>query len=612
MDSGDKVGTKCRDANSKQDSYSCTYCGKTWTIQNVGAKAFDRMHCYSCPVMRNLEAKRSCKYCKKSLRESKCCLHEFICAANPQRLESTYTKQPVKCPECKKVVGSYSKFRRHLTMCLKGLKKLGDTAVRFAFEKTNEEMSGGKENYYRCKFCHKALSERSFERHSFACKFVPKHLLRNRKCRQCKLDLPLQESLIHESTCGSNGKDGVYKCVNCDQREFEGKFQLMVHLCYCVKYFGNLKREMLGRQSLDTDQGDSKEPLSDAESTMSPRSKITKRCPFCKDTPGDKRINLHNHLTSCNKFKQFQEKQKCSFCPKKDVKTAILAHEALCPRRKKGPDEEKGHYCTICKKTFPTRGTYRYHLGQKCLKGYLDGMLEKHATLDDDDTDQQESVEPSTSIKDPREEVLLLESSEPITDIDETSPASVKMEIDEQNEEDDTAGLGSLVKTETEVPKPEVEANKNPVIIKITSLSQTSQVICPFCPKSFPSIEELKTKHPVACRGIKKFEPKKTCPYCDLTLPNSLWGLHILVCKKNIARLPLSKGNLHRCDIFCPECQIVRTAKWMPEHLATCFKHIQMIMENALVNSTLDWRDSEQTDFIHLAGLSFWLEDKDI
>ena len=131
---------------------------------------------------------------------------------------------------------------------------------------------------------------------------------------------------------------------------------------------------------------------------------------------------------------------------------------------------------------------------------------------------------------------------------------------------------------------------------------------CPFCDKGMKTIRDLKTKHPIYCNGIKSFEPKKKCLHCDQSLPISLCGLHSLLCSKNPFRLPLTTRNLEHADIACPECKTIVRAKNMPEHLATCLKHINSTMDNALLNSNMDWKPASPIDFISLASLKSWLK----
>ncbi len=608
------MSTKIQACSKAKRSFSCVYCGKTW-ISGGWRRGLDRRHCYHCPVMPTLEPKRICKYCRMELPESKWCLHEVKCLKNPEKLtpinKVTVTTKPVKCPACEEVIPSHNRLKSHATNCLTSLKELidknyGRNKVGFCNKRIDRPLPEGI-TLYECRFCHNKLRKGSFHYHSVACRSVPIQYFSNRKCRQCNIEQPLWESLLHEATCSSNKKD-ILKCVNCSHQEYSMEKSLVKHLYGCVDELRALEKDMFVRTapaSIAKPATSLKEPR-----TLKPPIKAvpknkkymrgTHRCPFCKDGPFT-RANLYYHLMFCKSFRPFQTLIKCSVCQVRGAKTTISAHEGTCRSKKKC--KKRRFRCPICKEKFQSSSGQTYHLSKECLKDYLEDMVKKHSSQDDNISEESSTrLEPEPEVE------------APASSVTDTRSPSVKPEVDGGCEKEDIVFLGTKVKIEECDRKQEVPKESNaglPVITEVMSMSQPSQVMCPFCPKVCSSIEELKTKHPLACNGIKRFEPRKACSHCDLVLPTSLWGLHLLVCKKNTSKMPLTIGNLQHCDIFCPECQMVGKAKWIPVHLSTCFKHVQMIIENALANSTLEWRDSEQTDYIDMAGLTYWLQDID-
>ncbi len=624
----------------KMVNLTCIFCGHVFSSikpANRQKRYIDRRHCYSCPVMKRLQPKRTCKYCGNVDAEGKSCLHEASCHKNPNK-----NRKKRVCPNCAKVVGTYPQLRSHLTHCLpklrdlvEKLKESNDSIKPSTLTKTvsvplkrvkaslprkakNPKLAPSN-RFIQCNFCKEDRKWISFRTHVFACRSIPEKYNSIRTCRRCKLVQPLGESLVHESQCtdSKTGSSNVFKCVNCDKCEFHEKSLLLMHLSRCVNYFQKMKKDMMGGGVTDDACGSGEDQV-----VQSKKSKLKVKlkkgiqtCPFCKN--GRKLPSLNNHLIFCKNFKPFQTIQKCNGCSKKGTKTYIHTHESYCLSTKKGLN-----LCTICSQNFHSTSRLIYHLGKTCLKDYLDNMVKKHASTDEDKENHNNEAEPLTndsSAGSENEEMVASLDPEPIkevvpeTDPDPVeNPAPIKMEVDE---EDDIVFIGSKVKIEKPDPEPEMPVTNDidnrpkatPVIIRVAS--QSSQVICPFCPKTFTSIHDLKTKHPLSCNGIKKFEPEKNCPHCDIELPTSLCGLHILICKKNKCKMPLTIDNLQHCDIFCPECDIVTKAKGMPEHLATCLKHVQLIMENALINPTLNWRHPQVTDYIAKAGLAYWLKD---
>ncbi len=462
-----------------------------------------------------------------------------------------------------------------------------------------------------CSFCGKEFAWRKNKtaidrRHIFYCK-VTRHLEPERSCQHCGLRQPISKSCLHEIMCINNpdkkltNKKGSFKCCQCDQ-VFSTYDTLKTHLTHCVTALGEIIAKMRHsvkgfrkrpgksvltissvkkkRQRLDSDNDTDEEynpykktrkkarksngPVNVVTPTASGRSKLLKRCcPFCND--GIEHAHIHGHLMVCQPLRDRQPRRQCSVCKKFGAKSFMYLHESRCLAKKIKPSSERTYKCTICSNHFSSDQGLAYHLSKECLKSYLDDLLENGP-----DSDQSELL------------------------IDSVGSFHVKNMGDESEN-----GEEEFVILESGANSADESNNK--------MMSASGNVSCPFCPEEFPSIDDLKTKHPLACNGIKMFEPKKKCSHCDLLLPTSICGLHMLVCKKNTYRIPLTTTNLQHSEIFCPECKVVGKAQWMPEHLATCYKHIKPIIENALVNSSLDWRSSEQTDYITKAGLAYWL-----
>ncbi len=303
-----------------------------------------------------------------------------------------------------------------------------------------------------------------------------------------------------------------------------------------------------------------------------------------------------SHMMKCRKFRRLEPKRSCPTCKMAMPKFLSYVHQNRCEIGRR-----RLYRCTICSKETRNSQALFYHLSHHCLRDYL---LTTCKSLTGELQDQSETdevkAEPDETIKDEEMEKqeyddFVIETIFTLPDEDtETEKESVSADKVCQNKN----------KAETKESNNNTESS-----VSVIELVADDTVECPFCPESVTSVKELKTNHVIYCNGLKKFEPMKTCQFCNADLPTSLHGLHLLVCKQNPAQLPWTVHNLKNIDIRCPKCGVVGRIKFIVDHMARCYQHLKLQMENALTNKDLNWKSNENgRDYIQESGLSIWLK----
>ncbi len=349
---------------------------------------------------------------------------------------------------------------------------------------------------------------------------------------------------------------------------------------------------------------------------LKPKSKVAESraesclhvCPFCKkDFPATKRLLVHG--LTCKEIRKLEPRRSCSNCGREMPIIQSYTHESKCVKKlRRSHGRFKCPKCTTSKFTSAIYKTHHHlliHLAFECLpqvKWYMrTGSVTPPPTNSDSDNAATLLTNIKTETLDDQEEEL--SNPLPFPDISfkvEAPDEFLCIEDNDHNEfNTETLCVVDPLDIKTEVQEP----------VETGSESMTMLISCPFCSRTFASLDELTSNHMIRCNGMKAFEPRKSCPHCNLDLPLSLHGIHGMICKQNSCQFILSTNNLKYSDILCPECHNICKTKDMPEQLATCLKHLSKLLTAAMDNTAnCDFgQKGAVEDFIGKAGLKGWL-----
>ncbi len=492
----------------------------------------------------------------------------------------------------------------------------------------------------RCTFCSSSVSPEELKQHILTGCFAIKRLEPQRSCSKCNMQMREAASLFHEAKCRQKGAGGPLKCYNCNNFSTMSSMKsLRSHFVQCLPFsrmcFKKIINEAFKTKSQEQEKEQHQKPkISKTTSSPGPVSAKRDHCHLCKNRVPSK-ITLEVHLLFCDEVKKKEEKRKCPYCKFSMTLSQSYVHEVCCPRNPTGSDYRNGRKPTTCPKCKNPDKKFKFgsddlyhHLATDCLthlkqfhlhtpassesneSDIPDLTAEPEVETHDDDIDNAEpdwedkpllelQARKKPKIKKPHVTFFKDDESKTITNIDGMDTSRVEEDLVLNSTDNDTiADRTNQVKIPARVKKPVHQS----VTVNVNGI-----VKCPFCLSEFQSLVRLKEEHPVFCKGIKKFEPEKTCQHCKDRFPVSISGLHVLICKANPSRMPLTADNLQHCDIHCPECQLIGKAKLIPVHLAKCLTILQKIMENALECNSLAWHQQSPTDYIGKAGLTYWL-----
>ena len=331
------------------DMVTCFYCKKAY-----GWNAL-RLHTVGCLEVQKRLPIRECKYCLRSLPESKWGTHVAICFKNPHRVSTAHIsseKAPrASCPNCKESTKNYDNLRRHLSFgCLKSVKAatvrsmiwsrldLGLQGYVLTEPEPSKNPDGGTlseppiskmaesallariapDEIVKCIFCTKTYSRNILRKHGIACSEIEK-LEPLRDCRYCRLSLPMSKSCLHQATCDLNpgkiqpkGKTGLFPCPKCGKSISSGYEYLRCHLAFtCLEPIKSLTRASLKyhlKQSQGIDIDNQTQPQSKANSNT--KTSVPRRVAGgCEETISN---NADRELPPPKKKQRLQEEPEVS------------------------------------------------------------------------------------------------------------------------------------------------------------------------------------------------------------------------------------------------------------------------------------------------------------